>query len=123
MNIKTLQLFLVFLLAISSCNVKPAKKVDFSLESFKETDSIIKGEIYTNDKLFLGNPRWLKYHPDSFLVISELNNSSRFIKIIDLKKNEIQEMIPSGKGPGEMITAWGIGIINKKITNQKSQNK
>lgn len=115
MNIRTSLIFLIFLLTISSCDVKPAKKVDFSLESFKEKDSIIKGEIYNNDKLFLGNPRWLKYHPDSFLVISELNNSSKFIKIIDLKNNGIQEMIPSGKGPGEMITAWGIGIINNKI--------
>ena len=115
MNIKAIQLFWFFSIIVSACNEKPMHKVDFSLDSFTRTDSILNGEVYKNEKLFLGNPRWLKFHPDSFLIVSDLNNTSRFIKIIDLKTNEVQEMIPSGKGPGEMITAWGIGIINMKI--------
>ena len=91
MNIKAIQLFWFFSIIVSACNEKPMHKVDFSLDSFTRTDSILNGEVYKNEKLFLGNPRWLKFHPDSFLIVSDLNNTSRFIKIIDLKTNEVQE--------------------------------
>lgn len=105
--------FILVLLAYS-CNQKTNTKVDFTVETFHSINNVV-GELYQNDNLVLANPRWLKYHPDSFLVVSELNSGSKFIKIIDLKDGSIQEQIPSGRGPGEMITAWGLGIVGKKI--------
>jgi hypothetical protein len=57
---------------------------------------------------------WLRFHPDSFLIIQEYN-TQKLIKIIDLKTNNIQELIPQGKGPGEMLVSWGIHIIGKDL--------
>ncbi|PID92770.1 MAG: hypothetical protein CSA96_01565 [Bacteroidetes bacterium] len=107
--------FLTIVLLAFACSEKPASEIEFSFESFEKTDSLINGHTYQNDSLFLANPRWLKYHPDSFLVVSELSNASKFIKIIDLKTSEIQEIISSGRGPGEMVAAWGLGVEKGKI--------
>jgi hypothetical protein len=109
------RLLVIFLFLLLGCQNSKNKIADFTLESFDKSITLENGKIFKNDSLFLGNPRWLKFHSDSFLIISELGKSTKFIKIIDLKSNKVQEMIPNGQGPGEMITAWGLGVINKKI--------
>ena len=39
----------------------------------------------------------------------------RLIKILDLKTHKVREMIPRGRGPGEMLVSWGVEIINRDI--------
>ncbi|MFV0503591.1 MAG: BF3164 family lipoprotein [Lachnospirales bacterium] len=72
------------------------------------------GNYFLTDSVNLINPRWIRYHPDSFLVLQELG-TDKMIKIIDLKTKKVQEIIQKGRGPNEMINAWGISIIGKDI--------
>ncbi len=75
---------------------------------------MINGEFLLNDSIQLADPRWIRYHPDSFLVIQELG-TPKMIKIIDLKTNKTQELLQKGRGPNEVIGAWGINIVGKDI--------
>jgi hypothetical protein len=97
----------------SCSNLKPAG-VDFTEESFSESFHIADGRIYKNDSLFIGKPMWIKFHPDSFLILQDMG-TPKLVKIIDLKSNKIQEVIPQGKGPGEMVVAWGIEILGNDL--------
>ncbi len=91
-----------------------SKNVDFDKESFRKNIKPPVGEVYFHDSLFLGKPRYIQYHPDSFLIVLDMGTKNQ-IKIIDLKNRKIQEMIPQGKGPGEMISAFGLQIKNRDL--------
>jgi len=99
---------------VFSCSNSMPDGVTFTEESFSESFHLMDGRIYKNDSLFIGNPRWIRFHPDSFLILQDMG-TPKLVKIIDLKNNKIQEVIPKGKGPGEMIVAWGIEIRNKDL--------
>lgn len=86
----------------------------FSKESFKSRMDVRDGRPLLFDDLFLGQPKTITFHPDSFLVIEEME-APRLIKILDLKNNKIQELIPRGRGPGEMLVAWGVKVIDEDI--------
>jgi len=88
----------------SSNNVK-----DFIESDFKESYNLGKGEAYKNDSLFLSSPRWIRYHPDSLLIIQEMG-TPYLVKVVDLKSGSVQQIIPKGKGTNEMIVAWGIDL-------------
>ena len=103
---------ILFIITITSCSRSTKDNGDFSDETIKTIIHLTDGKIYSNDSLFLGYPLWLRFHPDSFLIIQEYN-TPKLIKIIDLKNNQIQELIPQGKGPGEMLVSWGIYIIGR----------
>lgn len=90
------------------------EETDFTLNSFDKSIYLKGGNRYENDSLFLGNPRWIRFHPDSFLIIQEMG-STKMLTVIDLKSNRIQKLISKGKGPGEMVSAWGIEILNKNL--------
>jgi hypothetical protein len=108
-----ISIFLIFCLVISCDHSKPSV-VDFKEESFKDTFNLKHGKVYENDSLFIGNPTWIRFHSDSFLIVQDMG-TSKLIKIIDLKRNKIQEVIPQGRGPGEMIVAWGIQVMGKDL--------
>lgn len=105
---------ILFIITITSCSRSTKDNGDFSDETIKTIIHLTDGKIYSNDSLFLGYPLWLRFHPDSFLIIQEYN-TPKLIKIIDLKNNQIQELIPQGKGPGEMLVSWGIYIIGRDL--------
>jgi len=112
-NIKiSLVLFLIFY--SQSCNLLNRDDVDFTDSSFKHNAKINNGKPYHNRNLMLGNPDWIRYHPDSFLVILDRSFSNQ-LKIIDLKSDSIQEYIAQGKGPGEMIVPYCVQIFEKDI--------
>jgi WD40 repeat protein len=104
----------LLIITITSCSKSAKNNGDFSDETIKTMIHLTDGKIYSNDSLFLGLPLWLRFHPDSFLIIQEYN-TPKLIKIIDLKTNRIQELIPQGKGPGEMLVSWGIHIMGKDL--------
>jgi hypothetical protein len=64
--------------------------------------------------LLLGHPTSIRFHPDSFLVVED-RGFPRLIKVIDLINNSIQELVPKGRGPGEMIVPWGIEVRGKDL--------
>lgn len=99
---------------ITSCSGRKAGKADFNEQSFRETSHLSNGEIYKNDSLFAGNPRWIRFHPDSFLILQDMG-TPKLVKIIDLKSNKVQEVAPHGRGPGETVTAWGIDIVDNDL--------
>jgi len=103
-------LFCIFL----SCGRDKVNEDLFSKESFKSRMDVRDGRPILFDDLFLGQPKTITFHPDSFLVIEEME-APRLIKILDLKNNKIQELIPRGRGPGEMLVAWGVKVIDKDI--------
>ncbi|MCU0413395.1 MAG: TolB-like 6-bladed beta-propeller domain-containing protein [Ignavibacteriaceae bacterium] len=104
---------LFFFCIFYSCSTSKQDDADFTEESFKETIHLTDGRMYKNDSLFLGKPTRLSFHPDSFLIFSD--EGASLVKIIDLKRNKIQEIIKQGKGPGEMIKAFEIEILNKDV--------
>jgi hypothetical protein len=112
LRINTLIGLLVFIF-LYSCKDENALS-SFRQDSFRKSYKLNNGNIYKNDSLFLGHPTLIRFHPDSFLVIEE-KDCHRFIKIVDLKNNCVQELIPVGRGPGEMLVSWGIEIKNKEI--------
>ena len=114
-NKMSIRIIVVFLfITFSSCSKSAKNDGDFSDETIKTIIHLTEGKIYSNDSLFLGYPLYLRFHPDSFLIIQEYN-TPKLIKIIDLKNNHIQELIPQGKGPGEMLVSWGIHIFERDL--------
>jgi len=103
-------LFCIFL----SCGRDMVNEDLFSKESFKSRMDVRDGRPILFDDIFLGQPKTITFHPDSFLVIEEME-APRLIKILDLKNNKTQELIPRGRGPGEMLVAWGVKVIDKDI--------
>lgn len=105
-----------FLMLLSfSCKEKHSKSaIDFTVSSFPKQYDMVDGKFLLEDKIDLIDPRWIRVHPDSFLVVQELG-TSKMIKIIDLKTKKMQEILQKGKGPNELITAWGINIVGKDI--------
>ena len=97
-----------------SCQRDINRGTDFTEESFKENIYLKESVKYENDSLRIENPSSLRFHVDSFLVIQEMN-SKRLIKIVDLKSDKVQEIIPVGKGPGEMLVPWGIDIVDNRL--------
>jgi len=97
-----------------SCQRFNNHKADFYEESFKENYYLDNGILYKNDSLKIENPTSIRFHVDSFLIIQEIN-SKKLIKIIDLKNSRTQEIIPQGKGPGEMLVPWGIEFVDDKL--------
>lgn len=116
MGKKNLYFVNIFLLCsfIISCKHSSIANLDFTETSFKDTFNIINRMVLQNDSLFIGNPTWIRFHPDSFLIVQDMG-TSKLIKIIDLKTRKIQEVIPQGRGPGEMIVAWGIQTLEKDL--------
>lgn len=104
----------IFVWLLFSCSDASVIEKDFTEDSFAETLTIEDKQIYNNNNLLIGNPRWIRFHPDSFLVLQEMD-AQKLIKIIDLKSDNVQEIITQGKGPGEMIVAWGIEILDNDI--------
>ncbi len=109
MRIYKALLFCILVIGVIYSCSESNDNVDFTLDSFCDTVNIGVGNAYKSDSLFLVNPRWIRYHPDSFLIIQELR-SPKMITVLDLKSNGIQKLISKGKGPGEMLSAWGIEI-------------
>jgi len=105
-------LFVVLLLLVS-CN-KGHNNLSFSDDNIKNVIHLTNGKVYSNEKLFLGYPMRLEFHPDSFLIVQDFN-TEKLIKIIDLKNNKIQELIPKGRGPGEILVSWGLKVIGKEV--------
>lgn len=103
-----------FVICLDSCSNSISNQTNFTYESFKKSYHLTNGTIYKNDSLFIGHPLWMRFHPDSFLILQDYGLSHQ-IKIIDLKNNKVHEVIPEGRGPGEMVMGWGIGIIEKNI--------
>ena len=110
-------LYLIYVMSfvgiIYSCSTNKQKLADFNEASFLSTFHLADGNKYHNDSLFLGNPILLRFHPDSFLLFSDKGNN--LVTIIDLKNNKIQKVIKQGKGPGELITAYGVEIQGKDV--------
>ncbi len=98
----------------TSCSESQINQTKFTIESFEKSFHLTNGINYKNDSLLIGHPLWMRFHPDSFLILQDYG-TARQIKIIDLKNNSLQELIPNGRGPGEMIIGWGIGIIDKDV--------
>lgn len=106
--------YLIILIAnlfFYSCSNSNIEELSFNENSFKEVIRMPIGKKYINNNLFLGDPRWIRFHPDSFLIIQEIGTSN-LVTIIDLRTNGIQKMIPIGKGPGELISAWGTEVFD-----------
>jgi hypothetical protein len=99
---------------ICSCSNQNGLTPDFNENSFKESVPLQNGEKYRNDSLFFGIPYYLKFHCDSFLIYLDLKTTKK-VKIIDLKNKRIQEVISSGRGPGEMLAPWGLEVIGKDV--------
>jgi len=106
-------IFILITVLLNSCT-ESRVETEFTLNSFDKSFYLKDGQSYENDSLFLGNPRWIRFHPDSFLIIQEMG-SAKMLTVIDLKCNMIQKLISKGKGPGEMISVWGIEILNKDL--------
>lgn len=110
--------FIVLLLAelgfLISCGQRNGIGDLFSEESFKTRIEVRDGRQVVVDDLLLGQPTLIRFHPDSFLVIEEFG-TPRLIKILDLKTHKVREMIPRGRGPGEMLVSWGVEIIDRDI--------
>ncbi len=101
--------------ALSYCTSnKTGNAPDFKQTSFGNTYKCSNPQVYKNDSLLLVSPRWLRFHPDSFLVIQEMGTPF-LLKIIDLKTNKVQQAAPKGSGDGTVTVAWGIGILNNRI--------
>lgn len=103
------------LIALYACKGTKNKKPEFTLASFADIHKLNQGLAYDNDSLKLTNPRWIRFHPDSFLVIQEMGTPF-LIQIVDLKNGQIQKLIPRGKGKDEMVVAWGIELTAKSIS-------
>lgn len=107
--------FLSILLLINiSCNTNKIQEHSFNLKDFQKEITINDASTIKFDNIELLDPRWIKFHPDSFLILIELKSDPQ-IKIIDLKNNSVQEIIKKGMGPNELLGAWGLSIINSDI--------
>lgn len=107
--------FLSILLLINiSCNTNKIQEHSFNLKDFQKEITINEASTIEFDNIELLDPRWIKFHPDSFLILIELKSDPQ-IKIIDLKNNSVQEVIKKGMGPDELLGAWGLSIINSDI--------
>lgn len=107
-------LVLIFLILYGACTRIQNDEKSFSYDSFQYENHLSNGKIYENEKLLIGQPLWMKLHPDSFLIIQDYG-TPKLIKIIDLKNNHIQEIISEGRGPGEMLIGWGIELLGKNV--------
>ena len=97
-----------------SCGQRSGSGDLFCEESFNTRIELRDGRQIVVDDLLLGQPTLIRFHPDSFLVIEEFG-TPRLIKILDLKTHKVREMIPRGRGPGEMLVSWGVEIIDRDI--------
>jgi len=111
-RLKFVGVILIICLVYSCSNSN--KNADFTEESFRNNICIGDGNKYMNENLFLGNPTYLRYHPDSFLIILD-KVIPKLVKIIDLKNDGIQEIIEQGKGPGEILAPFGIDILGNDV--------
>ena len=108
-------ILLVVFLILHSCDNIEKVKVDFEENSFPEEVYFdAKGEEYFNPNLILLNPNFILYHPDSFLIIHDLG-APFLIKIVDMETGVIQEVIRKGRGPHEMLVAWGTRLIDNDV--------
>ena len=115
MKLKVIYSLFIGVIFLQSCKKTHSDlEPDFKINSFPKHYVLNNGKYLINDSLLLGNSRWIRYHPDSFLIVQELGHD-KMLKIIDLKTGKIQEIIDKGRGPNEMITAWGINIVDKDI--------
>lgn len=111
-NRKLVLLFFVCILMFNACN--GGYKPSFVENDFHKHHFLTEGEILFTDNVELLDPRWIKFHPDSFLVLLELGSENQ-IKIIDLKDGSVQELVKKGRGPEELESAWGINIVDNNI--------
>lgn len=115
MKLKAICSLLIGVIFLQSCKkVNSDLETDFEINSFPKRYVLNNGNYLKNDSLLLGDSRWIRYHPDSFLIIQEMRND-KMLKIIDLKTGKVQEVLDKGRGPHEMVTAWGINIVDKDI--------
>lgn len=113
--LKKVQFVIILIICIiNSCSNSDNNYSDFTEESFKNNIHLKDGIKYMNERLLLGNPSYLRYHPDSFLIIQD-KVIPKLVKIIDLKNNKIQELIEQGRGPGEMLAPFGIDILGNEV--------
>ncbi len=113
-RIAFIALLLVELGILLSCGHSDVSDALFTEDSFKTIIDIRSGNPVSSDKLFLGQPTLIRFHPDSFLVIEEYG-TPKLIKILDLKNGKVQELISRGRGPGEMLVSWGVEVIDRDI--------
>jgi len=111
-NILSLLILIVSVTILYSC--KNGNSPDFTEESFGQPIILSESQIYEHDSLIFNMPSWIRFHPDSFLIIQDMY-TPKLIKILDLKNNTVQQVIRQGKGPGEMIVAWGIETVGKEL--------
>lgn len=102
-----------FCICVSCTNLKK-ENYDFTFESIKTNISLDKYENLVFANLLIGIPDWIRFHPDSFLIIVDRSTQAQ-LKIIDLKAKSRQELILQGKGPGEMISPFGLEIDGSDI--------
>ena len=115
MKLKVIYSLCIGVIFLQSCKkAHSGLEPDFKINSFPKHYVLNNGKYLKNDSLLLGNSRWIRYHPDSFLIVQELGHD-KMLKIVDLKTGKIQEMINKGRGPNEMVTAWGINVVDKDI--------
>ena len=115
MKLKVIFSLFIGVLFLQSCKkAHSGLEPDFTINSFPKHYVLNNGNYLKNDSLLLGDSRWIRYHPDSFLIVQEMGHD-KMLKIIDLKTGKIQEIIDKGKGPNEMIAAWGINVVDKDI--------
>lgn len=115
MKLKVICSFFIGVIFLQACKkTHLGLEPDFKISSFPKRYALNNGKYLINDSLLLGDSRWIRYHPDSFLIVQELGNG-KMLKIIDFKTGKIQEIIDKGRGPNEMITAWGINVVDKDI--------
>lgn len=106
-------LALITIVSGYSCN-NTKDVVNFSENSFKEVIQLKNGTPINIDNLLLNIPILLRFHPDSFLIIQDIETPT-MVKIIDLKNKKVQETAPHGRGPGEVLVAYGIQVIDKDL--------
>jgi len=99
---------------VFSCGHGKGNEDLFSEGSFNTRIDLRDGRQLVVDDLFLGQPASITFHPDSFLIVDK-TDSPMLISIIDLKNNKTQELIPRGRGPGEMLVSRGVTIVDRDI--------
>lgn len=121
MKLKVICSLFMGVIILQSCKKENTyMETDFKISSFPKQYVLNDGNFLKNDSLLLGDSRWIRYHPDSFLIIQELGNN-KMLKIIDLKTGKVQEIVEKGNGPHELISAWGINVVGKNVWVHGSQ--
>jgi hypothetical protein len=110
---KTNFFLILIILALTSSCLTRQKEVKFTYHSFKDSVLLKNGTVYKNDSLALPEAKYLRFHPDSFLLISV--EDSKLLRIVDLKTKSVQKLIPRGEGHGELITATDFEILNRDV--------